>query len=149
MLLWSDSSMFPPSFDYSHLITDPYTEGASYLLNFPFQPASAQQVEKTDSPSLVIEYTDCEANPTNRKPTAQTMQLDLSSLIQSGVVRHAFAVSGPKAKPVHMDVNGRKGRRAVCVLYGDGMRYDVLDLDAAMENEEVEAEVEAEEEAEA
>lgn len=78
------------------------------------------------------------------------MQLDLSSLIHSGVVRHTFAVSGPKAKPVHLDVNGRKGRRAVCVLYGDGMRYDVLDLDAAMENEEeVEAEVEAEEEAEA
>jgi anaphase-promoting complex subunit 4 len=66
------------------------------------------------------------------------------------MVRHAFAVAGPKAKPVHLDVNGRKGRRAVCVLYGDGMRYDVLDLDAAMENEEVDEEVEAEaEEAEA
>lgn len=35
-------------------------------------------------------------------------------------------------------MNGRKGRRAICVLYGDGMRYDVLDLDAAFEAEEEE-----------
>lgn len=47
-----------------------------------------------------------------------------------------FATSGPKARPVHFGVNGRKGRRAICVLYGDGMRYDVLDLDAGMESEE-------------
>ena len=64
------------------------------------------------------------------------------------MVRHAFAVSGSKSKPVHVDVNGRKGRRAVCVLYGDGMRYDVLDLDAAMENEEVDEESEEVEEEE-
>lgn len=48
-----------------------------------------------------------------------------------------FAAHGPKARPIHVDVNGRKGRRAVCVLYGDSMRYEVLDLDAAMEEEEV------------
>lgn len=33
-------------------------------------------------------------------------------------------------------MNGRKGRRAVCVLYGDAVRYDVLDLDDAMEGDE-------------
>jgi anaphase-promoting complex subunit 4 len=138
-------------FIYLHLITNSCTEGPSYLLNFPFQPASAQKTpEKADTPSLVLTYADCDTNPTNAKPTAQATPLDLTSLIQTGMVRHAFAVSGPKAKPVHLDVNGRKGRRAVCVLYGDGMRYDVLDLDAAMENEEVDEEVEAEaEEAEA
>jgi anaphase-promoting complex subunit 4 len=53
------------------------------------------------------------------------------------VLKHVFASTGPKAKPVYIDVNGRKGRRAVCVLYGDAMRYEVLDLDAAIDEEEV------------
>lgn len=44
-----------------------------------------------------------------------------------------------------LDVNGRRGRRAVCVLYGDGMRYDVLDLDVAVEEWEEEEEEEEEE----
>lgn len=35
-----------------------------------------------------------------------------------------------------MEVNGRKGRRVVCVLYGDGSRYEVFDLDAEMDDEE-------------
>lgn len=49
---------------------------------------------------------------------------------------------------MHVDVNGRKGRRAICVLYGDFMRYEVLDLDAAMGEDEEEDEdyQEAEEE---
>lgn len=41
---------------------------------------------------------------------------------------------------MHVDVNGRKGRRAICVLYGDAMRYEVLDLDAAMGEDEEEDE---------
>lgn len=41
---------------------------------------------------------------------------------------------------MHVDVNGRKGRRAICVLYGDSMRYEVLDLDAAMGEDEDEEE---------
>lgn len=52
------------------------------------------------------------------------------------MVKHVFATSGPKANPVRFDVNGRKGRRAICVLYGDAMRYDVLDLDSGIEGEE-------------
>lgn len=49
-----------------------------------------------------------------------------------------FATSGPKIRPVRVDVHGRKDRRAVCVLYGDAMRYEVLDMDAAFEREETE-----------
>jgi anaphase-promoting complex subunit 4 len=60
-------------------------------------------------------------------------------------IKHVFPPSGPKAKPVWLDVNGRRGRRAVCVLYGDGMRYDVLDLDVAVEEWEEEEEEEEEE----
>lgn len=41
---------------------------------------------------------------------------------------------------MYVDVNGRKGRRAICVLYGDAMRYEVLDLDAAMGEDEEEDE---------
>lgn len=69
-------------------------------------------------------------------PTIPTTQLEFYTLMETGVIRHVFAPTGPKSKPLCLDVNGKKGRRAVCVLYGDGMRYDVLDLDAAIEEEE-------------
>lgn len=51
------------------------------------------------------------------------------------MVTHVFAASGPKSRPVKIDVNGRQDRRAVCVVYGDGMRYEVLDLDAEVDVE--------------
>jgi anaphase-promoting complex subunit 4 len=51
------------------------------------------------------------------------------------LVKHRFP---GKARPVKIDVNGRQGRRAICVLYGEGLRYEVLDMDAEMEDEEEE-----------
>jgi anaphase-promoting complex subunit 4 len=69
----------------------------------------------------------------------------LESSPHAEVLKHVFASAGPKAKPVYVDVNGRKGRRAVCALYADAMRYEVLDLDAAIEEEEVDVEEEGEE----
>jgi anaphase-promoting complex subunit 4 len=41
---------------------------------------------------------------------------------------------------LRFDVNGRKGRRAICVLYDDGLRYEVLDMDAEMADEDEESE---------
>lgn len=60
------------------------------------------------------------------------MPLDVLSLDSphASLVRHSFAAPGARNQPVRVDVNGRQGRRAVCVLYGDGMRYEVFDLDA-------------------
>lgn len=84
----------------------------------------------------MVDYTPCDPHPTAPKPNVQATQIDLASLAEAGAIRHAFATWGPKAKPLRVDVNGRKGRRAICVLYGDAMRYDVLDLDAAIEHEE-------------
>ncbi|KAJ5091262.1 Anaphase-promoting complex subunit 4 [Penicillium alfredii] len=111
--------------------------GFSCLLNFPFQPATAQNQPKyTDPPPLVLDYVEIDSNPSSPKPAVPATTLDLSSESHASALRHVFASSGTKARPVHLDVNGRKGRRAVCVLYGDAMRYDVLDLDAAIDVDE-------------
>lgn len=127
------------------LLANSEIEGHSYLLNFPFQPASAQPTsESTDTPTLVLDYTTCDPRPSDSKPSVHATPLDIPSLSLAGCVKHVFAKSGPKARPVRFDVNGRKGRRAICVLYGDAMRYDVLDLDAGMEDEEDGDEVEIE-----
>lgn len=103
-----------------------------YLLNFSFQPAP----ERTDSPSLELDYIECDAYPASSTPAIPPTPLELSTLMETGVIRHVFAPTGPQSKPLWLDVNGRKGRRAVCVLYGDAMKYDVLDLDGAIEEEE-------------
>lgn len=114
-------------------------EGSSYLLNFVFQPASAlEKSEITESSVPLLEYAACDAQPTASKPVVSATTMDLAELFNAGVIKHVFATTGPKANPIHADVNGREGRRAICVLYGDALRYDVLDLDGAMEEEEEE-----------
>lgn len=42
-------------------------------------------------------------------------------------VRHTFDT---KRVPIRMEVNGRKGRRVVCILYDDLLHYTVFDLDS-------------------
>ncbi|KAJ5161911.1 Anaphase-promoting complex subunit 4 [Penicillium capsulatum] len=113
------------------------SQGPSYLLNFPFQPSSVRSPSASDTPSF-IDYSPCDPHPTTAKPSGQAPPLDLSVLSEAGAIRHVFATSGSKTKPIRVDVHGRKDRRAICVLYGDAMRYDVLDMDAALEDEEEE-----------
>ncbi|KAF3481127.1 uncharacterized protein GIQ15_03886 [Arthroderma uncinatum] len=48
------------------------------------------------------------------------------------LVCHAFSQTAER-EPAHLEVNGRRGRRVVCVLYADGQRYSVLDLDSALD----------------
>ena len=112
-------------------------QGSSYLLNFPFQPPSAHiPSDKTDLQPKPFDYMACEPQIIASKPAVEATVLDMTTLFEAGAVKHVFATSGMKARPVRFDVNGKKGRRAVCVLYGDRIRYDVLGLDAAMDNDE-------------
>lgn len=107
------------------------------------------QNEITDLSPLILDYVECDSKPSLQKPNTSVTTLDLSpESPHADILVHQFASHGPKARPIHVDVNGRKGRRAVCVLYGDSMRYEVLDLDAAMEEDEGEDEDEEDEEEE-
>ncbi|CAG8234328.1 unnamed protein product [Penicillium salamii] len=119
------------------------SDGLSHLLNIPFQPISARQQDLDEPPAPTLIYTETTSIPSSPKPAVPVTELDISDGSPwEGALKHLFAAHGPKARPVHVDVNGRKGRRAVCVLYGDAMRYEVLDLDAAIEAEEEEEELE-------
>jgi anaphase-promoting complex subunit 4 len=60
----------------------------------------------------------------------QDVELDLNQ--HPSFFKHMFA-SG--VEPVRLEVNGRKGRRVVCVLYGDRSRYSVFDLDTVSEDD--------------
>lgn len=120
---------------------------AAYLLNFGFQPASILQTsDEADPLPVQLTYVANNPHPTTAKPNVQSTVLDIASLLEeTDIVIHIFASSGPKSNPIHFDVNGRQGRRVVCVLYGEGMRYDVLDMDTKMEEEEYEEEEDDEE----
>ncbi|KAJ6080859.1 hypothetical protein N7499_005733 [Penicillium canescens] len=123
--------------DHTLMILWTNSRGSSHLLNFPFQPLSAH----SNPPPFILDYIESEATPASLKPSVPATKLDLSdSSPHAEVLKHVFASTGPKANPVCIDVNGRKGRRAVCALYGDAMRYEVLDLDAAIDEEEVDEE---------
>lgn len=49
--------------------------------------------------------------------------------------RHVFDLSGGEKTPSELEVNGRRGRRAACVLE-DGIKFTVFDLDSGQPDEE-------------
>ncbi|GJP95507.1 anaphase-promoting complex component Cut20/Apc4 [Aspergillus niger] len=128
-------------------------KGTFYLLSLPFQPATTMRPGTlTESMALCpVEYHDSLQEPTSPDPvTTATTAVDLMSPDSSfaGLIKHTFIGTKVKAKPIRVDVNGRRGRRAICVLYGDAMRYEVLDLDAELEDEDEEEDEEDMEELE-
>jgi hypothetical protein len=60
---------------------------------------------------------------------ASTLELDPSAVEAAHFVQHTFSM-GPTWTPERIEINGRKGRRAICVLAQDRLRYRVYDLDS-------------------
>ncbi|KAL2871873.1 putative anaphase-promoting complex component Cut20/Apc4 [Aspergillus lucknowensis] len=104
--------------------------GSSYLLHIPFQPP-VRQVYRTGDPRnpFAIKMREVDGEPIIRT------DVDITSSEPRivALIKHRFP---EKARPVKIDVNGREGRRAICVLYAEGLRYEVLDMDAQMEEDE-------------
>lgn len=106
--------------------------GSAFLLQLPFEPA-VQLIGDPDPP-FSIRYHDVH----HQEPKATTdVDISFPEPHFAELVKHRFS---PKARPVRIDVNGRQGRRAICVLYAGGLRYEVLDLDAEMGDEDEEGE---------
>lgn len=117
MLLWKSKGMFLPVFFLLFLLFACFsgltTPLVSHLVSIPYLPSKHDKVE--------IDFTAAEP--------AGSLHLALDRL-----VCHSFAPSSSSDRePVHLEVNGRRGRRVVCVLYADGRRYSVLDLDSALD----------------
>ena len=68
---------------------------------------------------------------TDSTPEIHTVDLEQSSHL----IRHSFP-SGPTWTPKRMEINGRKGRRAICVLAKDSLHYRIYDLDSMTTDEE-------------
>lgn len=98
----------------------------SYLLNFAISASSSNGDETGFIPQYSI-TTDSQSLPT-------PFDLDIFDN-HADIVLHAFPTSGTKSKPVRMNVNGRKERRAACILSADMMHYEVLDIDHPVESE--------------
>ena len=59
-------------------------------------------------------------------------------------IQHTFP-DGPSWTPQRLEVNGRKGRRAACVVAEDRIHYRIFDIDSAMAEADVEEDGQAEE----
>lgn len=101
---------------------------SSTLLNIKYR--------KTDSVSEGLVYKDLPSvdQQTTGKSfdinaAASTLELDASVAEAAHFVQHTFS-AGPTWTPERIEINGRKGRRAVCVLAQDRLRYRVYDLDS-------------------
>lgn len=100
---------------------------STYLINFPYRHNPNAEFSPLRG---IVE------RPSDNSRVHRVAKLDLNQ--HPSFFKHKFA-SGPE--PVGLEVNGRKGRRVVCVLYGDKSRYSVFDLDtAAVDEDDVEYE---------
>ena len=54
---------------------------------------------------------------------------------RSATLMHQFGQQQRQSRPRKLEVNGRKGRRVVCVLDQDGMRYEIFDLDSVLNHD--------------
>lgn len=100
----------------------------------PFQPSSATSSGAEAKPlsDLTVEYEDC-----NASTTVVPLDVLAEDSPHASLIRHTFPASaGAKGRVGRIDVNGRKGRRAVCALSGDGGRYEVFDMDAEVAEED-------------
>lgn len=73
--------------------------------------------------------------------SSRILEIRFRELDPQPSLRHDFGRLEPHRRPKKMDVNGRKGRRAVVVLDRDRMRYSVFDInnEPSVEPEEAEA----------
>lgn len=134
MILFSDAGKFldccSGSYSYDPWRTvnaDSTIVGRSFLINFPFlpsPPSSRVDVSAAFSPS----YTPIDPA---RDPVPEPSILDLGAA-HAGLVLHCFPPSGANSTPLRISVNGRKARRAICVLFADGLHYEVLDMDGRL-----------------
>lgn len=66
-----------------------------------------------------------------QQPHVCAVGLDVSSVSSlAPYTRHIFPQESA-SQPEKLEVNGRKGRRVVCVLDQDGLHYRVFDLDSS------------------
>lgn len=150
ILLWSSGRIH-----VSHLFivrcpnesADLSEAGSCYLLEFPFMPSPSQAPADGSNEDVPFSLSYVDIDPKSVTPgfeVPSTAMVNLSVESKHAVrIRHAFATAGAKSRPIRVDVNGRKGRRVVCVLYGEGLRYEVLDLDNEVPEDEDEGEVDA------
>ncbi|EEQ89710.2 hypothetical protein RJZ56_004714 [Blastomyces dermatitidis] len=118
MLLLSDSGN-------THLTSFPYTPNSNAI----FHPNYIRVGEDGSGISATLDSV---------VPAEQVTHLDIANPEQHAeFVRHTF-LQQEGMEPAEMQVNGRKGRRAVCVLYADGLRYTVFDIDSSEGREEEE-----------
>lgn len=71
---------------------------------------------------------------TEGESKGHTIEIDLLHMGRElNWIHHTFP---DDVEPVRFEVNGSKGRRAICVLYNDGLRYSVFDMDSRHDAEE-------------
>lgn len=49
---------------------------------------------------------------------------------RAALTRHTFFNDEQQLEPIEIEVNGRRGRRVVCVLFSDRSKYAVYDMDS-------------------
>ena len=88
-----------------------------------------------------LQYTAAEASPgkgVTGLTEADAPSLDLQDQEHmAGLTRHVFP-GGDSWAPEKMDINGRKGRRVMCVVARDKKRYRIYDVDNYPDLEEPE-----------
>ncbi|KAI9814210.1 MAG: hypothetical protein M1827_003376 [Pycnora praestabilis] len=113
MVIWSAE-------DHAQLLCLPYSSRSNSLHRLPYERWSTDY--------------HCHTTSSNFDPPYAHLQLDEPK----NYLRHTFS-SDDAFSPEKIEVNGRKGRRVVCILGHDRLHYKIYDLDSGVDGMEGEA----------
>ena len=102
---------------------------SSYLIYIPYQDKDQ---------GGAIDYGKPSESTQGGFPTTQAT-LDLSDFsVLKQYIAHEFPSEARAWMPGSIEVNGRKGRRAICVMSKDRLSFSLYDLDSSHDKEEEE-----------
>ena len=110
-------------------MTDQGPKAASFLISLPYR-----------GPNLPFTYMDV----TGKQDIAAAIPAKKTLFLDSDEFLMHRLLAGPSGGVARCEINGRKGRRAICVVAEDLIRYQIFDIDTAEVLEDINSDTMAE-----
>lgn len=111
-------------------------EASSYLLSVPYRKKTVSSEGLRYTRVSKMDDTNLHGGPDIHETITPSVDLSDQKYMDQFVL-HKFP-TGLSWFPERIEINGRKGRRIICVVAKDNMRYRIHDLDTLHEAEESE-----------
>ena len=134
MLVMSQEGKQSALMERSQYLSTNGPQASSYLLSVPYRKETISSEGLRYTRVSKMDDTNLQGGPEIHEAIAPSIDLSDQKYMDQFVL-HKFP-TGLSWTPERIEINGRKGRRIICVVAKDNMRYRIHDLDTLHEAEE-------------